>query len=188
VYVDQDELKDILKMKIQDGYTFPLNPKWILCDPGWREVYDQLMASTKPNVQKSLQCWYPLESGIRELIEKVSTKYPDGFHRLEDVNERNNGHHHRQSTRLSYVDGTAAMDLAEQRLNSYLICQRARPRLKSILMMRRMLDKVREERSLKEDNNGSHPSASESESSTLNLSESKKNADEDQNSSELKSE
>ena len=44
-YVDPQGLQEILKEKIDKGYTFPINPKWILCDPGWKEVYDKLMAS-----------------------------------------------------------------------------------------------------------------------------------------------
>jgi hypothetical protein len=154
VYVDQDELKEILLAKIKLGYTFPLNPKWILCDPGWKNVYDQLMKSYHPNVQDSLQCWYPPESGTRERIENVYNKYPDGFQRL-----KNNANDNikafkiepRRSTRLSYVDGTAAMDLAELELKYYLIFQRARRRLKAILMLKRMLDRIRKERSLEEE-------------------------------------
>jgi len=58
-YVNQEELKEILKFNIDKGYTFPLNPKWVLCDPGWKDVYDKAMASDKLNVQQSLNCFYP---------------------------------------------------------------------------------------------------------------------------------
>ncbi|OEU23623.1 hypothetical protein FRACYDRAFT_233793 [Fragilariopsis cylindrus CCMP1102] len=152
-YVDQFDLQEILLEKIKVGYTFPLNPKWILCDPGWKNVYNQLMKSNRPNVQDSLQCWYPRESGIRERIDDVYNQYPNGFKRLEtNINDNEFkalSFEQRRSTRLSHVDGTAAMDLAELELKHYLIFQRARRRLKAILILKRMLEGIRKEKKLK---------------------------------------
>jgi hypothetical protein len=34
------ELQEILIEKIDVGFTFPINPKWVLCDPGWKRVYE----------------------------------------------------------------------------------------------------------------------------------------------------
>lgn len=79
VYLNEEELRELLSERIDKGYTFPLNPKWVLCDPGWKEVYDKLLASTKSNVQESLDCWYPPSSGIRERIEAIYEKHPRGF-------------------------------------------------------------------------------------------------------------
>lgn len=42
-YVKSDELIDILCQKVDEGFTFPLNPKWVLCDRGWKRVYDKLL-------------------------------------------------------------------------------------------------------------------------------------------------
>ena len=39
-YVNVPELQDILITKIGEGFTFPINPKWVLCDPVWRRLYD----------------------------------------------------------------------------------------------------------------------------------------------------
>ena len=75
--MDDKELLDILSEKINEGFTFPLNPKWLLCDPGWKRLYDKLMASQKPNVQDSMNIWYPPE--IRDRIHEISAKYPKGF-------------------------------------------------------------------------------------------------------------
>ena len=36
------QLQDYLRKKIDNGYTFPLNPKWILCDSGWKQLYEKL--------------------------------------------------------------------------------------------------------------------------------------------------
>mmetsp|Transcript_30249 Transcript_30249/g.90059 ORF Transcript_30249/g.90059 Transcript_30249/m.90059 type:complete len:402 (+) Transcript_30249:1401-2606(+) len=45
IYVTEPELRELLCPKIGKGFTFPLNPKWIVCDPGWRNVYDRLLSS-----------------------------------------------------------------------------------------------------------------------------------------------
>jgi len=149
VYVNQKDLQDILKYKIERGYTFPLNPKWVLCDPGWKDVYDKLLASQKPNVQNSLNCFYPPTSGIRENIERIHQEYPDGFQRIIDttrkVTRNPSGRLLRQrSGRMSFVDGTMAMDLAEQELKYYMVLSRAKKRLKVYLIFVRLLGQVRE--------------------------------------------
>mmetsp|Transcript_20836 Transcript_20836/g.48927 ORF Transcript_20836/g.48927 Transcript_20836/m.48927 type:complete len:859 (-) Transcript_20836:58-2634(-) len=76
-YTDINGLLEILKEKIDQGFTFPLNPKWVLADKGWKEVYDKLLSSQKPNVQDSLSIWYPQE--VRSKISEISTLYPEGF-------------------------------------------------------------------------------------------------------------
>ena len=73
------ELQDILIEKIREGFTFPINPKWVLCDPGWKRVYNELLASEHPNVQDSINCWLPPEAGLREQIEEISARHPCGF-------------------------------------------------------------------------------------------------------------
>ena len=85
-YVNSDGLIDILSAKVEEGFTFPLNPKWVLCDQGWKKVYDKLLSSEKDNtldarmkanMVSSMAIWYP--DTIRKRIEEISTKYPDGF-------------------------------------------------------------------------------------------------------------
>ena len=55
--VDFLGLQQILSSKINEGYAFQLNPKWVLCDPGWKAIYDALMASNASHVQDSFNCW-----------------------------------------------------------------------------------------------------------------------------------
>ena len=81
-YVDIKELKEILAEKIDDGFAFPLNPKWILCDEGWKDLYDKLLASEKPNVQDAMKVWYPAD--VRERIAAISSKHPNGFSSKEE--------------------------------------------------------------------------------------------------------
>ena len=119
-YVNQEELKDFLYNQIGQGFTFPLNPKWVLCDQGWKKVYDELMRSTKPNVQSSLDAWFPPESGIRERIEEISANHPEGLKFL-------------QAEKVKKNRGTQVMDLAELELTRYLTLQRAKRKLRMIL-------------------------------------------------------
>mmetsp|Transcript_34489 Transcript_34489/g.83672 ORF Transcript_34489/g.83672 Transcript_34489/m.83672 type:complete len:923 (+) Transcript_34489:297-3065(+) len=132
-YVDPKGLQDILKTKIDEGYAFPLNPKWVLCDDGWKSVYDSLMNSQKANVQDALAMWYPPESGIREKIESIHQNYPSGFNPT-----------HSKMVNADH-DGTAAMDLAEQELRYYLTFQRAKRKLRGMLIWKRILDEHRQE-------------------------------------------
>jgi len=96
------ELQETLMTKIDEGFTFPINPKWVLCDPGWRRVYDKLLASQKPNVQDSINCWLPPETGLREQIDAISKRHPHGF-----------------EGRVCKVEGTEVMDKMEEELERY---------------------------------------------------------------------
>lgn len=121
-YVGAKELQKILMHKIGDGHTFPLNPKWVLCDPGWKEVYDKLMASDRRDVQESLKVWFPPESGIRETIEQVYAKHPRGFCR--DV-RRSRGH--------VSDDAIHAMELAELELERFISRERGKSKIRAII-------------------------------------------------------
>jgi len=74
-YVNVKELQDLLCDKIDEGYTFPLNPKWVLWDSGWKKVYEKLLASDNLSIQDSLNCWLPPESGLREDIDRIWNEY-----------------------------------------------------------------------------------------------------------------
>ena len=131
-YVDQDGLLEVLKEKIEQGYTFPINPKWILCDKGWIDVFNLLRASNAANVQNSLKVWYPQGTGIIEKIETIHSRHPNGFvrHAATDGKEEH---------RFDDADGTAAMDLAELELKYYLTLQRVKRKLRGFLIWRRLL-------------------------------------------------
>jgi len=137
-YVDVHELQDILCERIEDGFAFPLNPKWVLCDSGWKKVWDKLIASDNVLVQQSMDMWYPPASGIRERIEEIYRNHPSGF-QLQPPNSalfaRWTGGH--DETALAF-EGTEAMDLAEQDLRYYKVKQRAKTKLRAALMFQRL--------------------------------------------------
>jgi len=126
-----EQLQDILIKKIEEGFTFPINPKWVLCDPGWKRVYDKLMASEKPNVQDSINCWLPPETKLREEIAAILKQHPRGF---EGTVEK--------------TEGTEERDLMEADLERYVKLQRAWRKLRLVLYWIRF---VREKRREKEE-------------------------------------
>lgn len=58
--VPSAELQGFLLARIAEGYAFPLNPKWILCDPGWYTIYEAMVAST--DARPALDSWLPPHS------------------------------------------------------------------------------------------------------------------------------
>ena len=116
-YMTLPKLQTFLSEAIDNGFTFPLNPKWVLCDDGWASLWDKLVKSTHPNVQMSITAWYPPGSGLRERIEDVRRKYPEGY----------------QSDLSGRKKGTQAWDEAEIALEKYQRIQRAKRKFLCVL-------------------------------------------------------
>merc|ERR1719330_1625563 len=77
-YKSQGELISFLLERIEQGYSFPLHPVWVVRDPGWYQVYDALQKS--PAAQGPLQAWFPPQSGIREKVDSIHKALPDGWY------------------------------------------------------------------------------------------------------------
>ena len=136
MYVDQCGLQNLLKKQIKRGYTFPLNPKWVICDNGWKQVFDRLCSSADPVVQNALDCWYPPSSGIKERILALSSAYPKGFVRAASPRCLV-GSPSARRLKLEEsleVNGTSAMDLAAQELKNYRTLQRAKRKFRAALI------------------------------------------------------
>merc|ERR1712238_347327 len=115
--INVSELHSFLLERVKDGYAFPINPKWILCDKGWKEIYDSMCQSEDPNIKSSMDMWFPPDSGIRERINDIFRRHPDGFVRSK--------------RRPSIVSGgEAKMDLAMLELNRYRTLQRVKKKTK----------------------------------------------------------
>lgn len=158
--VNPRELQDILITKIEEGFTFPINPKCelqlcvsvkthqpasklnflihpccfvaagVLCDPGWRRVYDKLLASKKANVQDSINCWLPKGSGLREEIDRISKRHPRGF----------------ECGDYEKTEGTEVMDKMQDDLERYVKIQRAWRKLRIIVFWMKIANDARQER------------------------------------------
>ena len=83
-YVKVEELQEILLERIKESFVFPLNPKWILCDPGWKKVYDELIASRTLYATMSTDVWFPAHTKVRDRIEEIYKNHPEGFQRCTD--------------------------------------------------------------------------------------------------------
>ncbi|KAL3903640.1 MAG: hypothetical protein SGILL_010370 [Bacillariaceae sp.] len=133
-YMTVTELQDFLSERIKDGFTFPLNPKWILTDDSrWMELYGLLLDSNAPCVQEALDAWFPPE--IRTRIEDIRKRYPKGY--VCDVKRDE--------------EDTEAMDLAMFNLDRQMIFQRARVKFFCVWSMIGLLEKVRKRRVLLEE-------------------------------------
>ncbi|CAJ1447289.1 unnamed protein product [Effrenium voratum] len=73
-YHNQTELQDFLASRIQEGYSFPINPVWPLRDEGWYAIFDALVRAGA-----CLNSWFPPERRIVELVEEIRSTFPDGF-------------------------------------------------------------------------------------------------------------
>jgi hypothetical protein len=78
-YKSEPELRSFLIDRAKEGFSFPLNPVWPVRDPGWYEVWQALQSSSP----KTLDSWYPPESGIAGTINTLHEQFPGGFIRLE---------------------------------------------------------------------------------------------------------
>merc|ERR1712238_120479 len=193
-YVDVEELQEILSRKIKEGFVFPLNPKWILCDPGWKTVYDELMATDSLYSDLSKDVWFPPHTGIRTRLEEVCAKYPEGFNRCTDPSKATSGNKSptdalRDSGLGSALTGNAAADLAQMELDDFTVeCKdkekRASTRIAGPTARRAMAELSMTMEELKEspeeeqttyiDSNGSIQNVTNSNASSTTTSTSKK--------------
>ena len=143
-YVNVSELQEFLSKKVDEGFTFPLNPKWMLCDEGWKDIYDSLMSSERPDVQDSLDVWFPPDSGVREQIESIHIRHPRGFVCKKPVG-------------VPEMTGTEAMDLATLELDQYLAFRRAKVKLRAVIAFNDLLRSVQRKKANEEkDLDGPH--------------------------------
>jgi len=76
-YKTEEQLREFLMERIDDGYCFPLNPVWPVRDRGWYEIFDALEYSVE--AEQAMQSWYPPESGISETIHAIHALFPETF-------------------------------------------------------------------------------------------------------------
>lgn len=130
-YVTINELQDFLFQKIEEGYCFPLNPKWLLCDdPRWKQLHDCLLRSGEPFVAHAVNTWFP--KNIQDRIKSIRERFPKGFDSDVSANED--------------VCGTEAMDLAMLDLNRHVLFRKAKIKICSLLFMVQLLESVRRRR------------------------------------------
>eukprot|EP00934_Nitzschia_sp_Nitz4_P009408 Nitzschia sp. Nitz4//scaffold108_size72880//33102//35126//NITZ4_005815-RA/size72880-processed-gene-0.52-mRNA-1//-1//CDS//3329532669//9398//frame0 len=144
-YVNVHDLQELLSQKIAEGFVFPLNPKWILCDPGWKKLYDELMESDALYADLSKDVWYPPFSGIREKIEEIHKRHPQGFRPMSKdrnsflVQGKDNYSPLRENLEKGVImSGNAAFDLAELELENFTTRKHALARQIQIASMQEL--------------------------------------------------
>ena len=125
-YVDVAGLQTFLKERIAEGYAFPLNPKWMLCDPGFYDVYRLQLSSA--TAQQALEAWLPRASGLRERIEEVRSRHPGGFVRAPAPD----GHG------AVEAEAEACIAKAEWELRRHMVLHRVREKMRVILRWMRL--------------------------------------------------
>ena len=136
MYVNVEGLLNFLSARIDLGYAMPLNPKWVLCDPGWWVLYRKLITSPNRWTREACNAWLPSWSGLRERLEQLHERYPRGF-------VRNEG-----SDIGAAMDPWMDPDLAEYKLERYRVLQRAKKKLRSIFVMLTLIRGQRAKRRL----------------------------------------
>ena len=124
-YLSEPELRSFLIHRAAHGFAFPLNPKWILCDAGWAEVYAAMRSSKFPEVQAAMNVWMPAKGGLREAIDAISQRHPEGF-----CVQGADAH-----TGEGVQDEDVDFDLAEWELRRLEVLKRARVKVKALVRL-----------------------------------------------------
>ena len=127
-YLDEAELRSFLLARVAEGYSFPLNPKWLLCDHrGWWEIFQAMQASS--DAKKSLEKWFAPSSGIIKRMADLHDKYPKGFVQQAPPEGQD----------LDVLDADVADDL----LRRHTLWRRARARVRAIFRLQRVAKPTR---------------------------------------------
>jgi len=116
VYVKEKQLRGFLFERVAEGFTFPLNPKWVTCDPGWYELFMALR--TSKDAAAGVAAWFPPSSGLLEKIDMIHRTYPGGYAAVGGANSES-------------LDA----DMAEFQLRRYLVTKRAKTKLRMIFIL-----------------------------------------------------
>ena len=69
-YKDGQALQSFLLERIDEGFTFPLNPVWPVRDPGWYEVFAALRR--REDLCEALHAWYPPHKTLGAVFSLLS--------------------------------------------------------------------------------------------------------------------
>jgi len=83
-YMMEPKLREFLTARIREGFSFPVNPVWLVRDPGWYQIFKELNSSEEAS--GPLLSWFPPESGLIQKIEDIHKEFPEGFATFVDEN------------------------------------------------------------------------------------------------------
>jgi hypothetical protein len=143
-YTPRAKLVGFLIDRVSEGFAFPLNPKWILCDQGWHAVFAAMC--TSPTASGALECWLPRASGLRERIDAISRAHPAGFRRLNRRDPSLPASGGAEDPAGDDDDDDDDADLAEWKLKRYRTLRRAKVKLRAALIWVRIANEGRRKR------------------------------------------
>jgi len=82
-YHSEEGVRKFLIDRMKEDFIAPINPVWPVRDKGWYEVFAALKAS--PHAKQALDCWYPPQAKLLELIEEGHSRFPEGFHTVDEL-------------------------------------------------------------------------------------------------------
>mmetsp|Transcript_22170 Transcript_22170/g.39882 ORF Transcript_22170/g.39882 Transcript_22170/m.39882 type:complete len:611 (+) Transcript_22170:70-1902(+) len=120
-YLGEADLRSFLLERIKDKYSFPMNPAWLIRDPGW---YDVLQAQrNSPSCQETLKSWFPADSGILEQLDEIHAEFPNGKITEPTPDDP------------QAINSMERADLAELKLRRHLALKRAKRKMRAFLVM-----------------------------------------------------
>ena len=115
------QLREFLTARAADGFVFPLNPKWLLCDEGWYDVYQAMLKT--PDGREAINAWVPAH--IQKQIAAIRQEYPTGFQRVGD--------------KADVEEEPVDFEILQLHLSRHIILRRAKLKLRSILLFNKMM-------------------------------------------------
>ena len=76
-YYDPQALQKFLLERVEEGFSFPINPIWPLRDPGWYEIFSALQR--RQDAREVMVAWFPPHRRVVECIESIHLDFPNGF-------------------------------------------------------------------------------------------------------------
>lgn len=76
-YRSEEQMREFLLERIEDGFVFPINPVWPVRDEGYYKLFSALRHISK--AKDAMHSWYPPDSGITEKIKAIHKEFPAGF-------------------------------------------------------------------------------------------------------------
>jgi len=132
-YMKQPELQKFLLDRVGEGFSFPLNPKWVLCDPGWYEILQALRNSE--HAKGPLAAWFPPDSGLLEKIDAIHKDFPAGFSALDEGDAL--GQTSEEKAELAELELRRAqtLDRAKRKLRAILLVQALKRSFEKVLVI-----------------------------------------------------
>lgn len=104
-YKNEVQMREFLMLRMDDGYSFPLNPVWPCRDKGWWDVWEKSLKVTPPN---NLSSWYSKKLGVADLINRIHDSCPNGFIQSADVAEATRKKEEKPVEKVAKAPATAA--------------------------------------------------------------------------------